>query len=95
MTPGLTMEQLPPKRRHDLHRAYLVRFEGRRIGLIESTHIGRSSSLFFHAYVLIEDREVNIELSTDLEERAEAILAAWRDPASNVHTRYWLGLDRP
>lgn len=95
VTPDLTTIPLPPRSRSDRTPRWEVRFEGELIGTIEEKKIGRSSSRFFQGFVLIGDRSLNIELNIDFEERCEAILEAWRDPASNVHTRYALRLPDP
>lgn len=95
VTPDLTTTPLPPRSRTDRTPRWEVRFKGKRIGYLEEKNIGRSSSRFFHAYVLIGDRTINLELDPDFEQRCETILQAWRDPSSNVHARYVLGLPDP
>lgn len=72
-----------------------MRFEGNAIGTVEAKKIGRSSSQFYQAFVIIDGRTINLELDTDFEGRVETILEAWRDPASNVHTRYRLAVPDP
>ncbi|MEQ6896232.1 hypothetical protein [Microbacterium sp. KR10-403] len=92
MTPELTTELLPPASRNSRAPRWAVRFEGKLIGEVQAKKIGRSSSQFYEGLVLIQGRLISIELDTDLEERCEEILKAWRDPSSNVHTRYALKL---
>lgn len=65
--------------------------DGKKIGEIHQKRIGRNSSIFFHAFVLVEGRLVDIELNTDFDDRADRILAAHLDPMSNRHVRYWTG----
>lgn len=95
VTPDLTTTPLPPRSRTDHTPRWEVRFEGKRIGYLEEKKIGRSSSRFFQAFVVIGDRTINLELDPDFEQRCETILQAWRDPSSNVHARYVLGLPDP
>lgn len=95
VTPGLTTHELPPRSRTDRKPRWEARFEGKRIGLVEETKIGRSSTRFFHAYVLVDERLISLELDPDFEQRCETILHAWRDPPSNTHVRYALGLPDP
>jgi hypothetical protein len=92
VTPGLTAELLTPQSTSDRAQRWSVLFEGKPIGRIQSRQIGRSSSRFYEGVVIIDGKSISIELSTDFEERCEKILSAWRDPASNVHAKYALGL---
>jgi len=91
----LTLHELPPRTRTDRHPRWEVRYQGKLIGWVESQTIGRSSTRFFHGYVLIEGQRIDLEINTDLEERCQTVLDAWRDPASNVHARYALRLPEP
>ncbi|WP_146185205.1 hypothetical protein [Microbacterium sp. HMWF026] len=95
MTPHLTTTPLPPRTRTDRTQRWEVRFEGTAIGTVEAKKVGRSSSQFYQAFVFIEGRTINLELDIDFEGRVETILAAWRDPASNVHTRIAFKLPDP
>lgn len=95
VTPDLTTHELPLRSRTDRKPRWEVRFEGKRIGVVEETKVGRSSTRFFHAYVFIGERSINLELDPDFEGRCETILRAWHDPSSNVHVRYALGLPDP
>lgn len=92
---GLTTHELLRRSRTDRYQRWDVRFQGNRIGYLQETKIGRSSTRFFHAYVVIGDRTISLELDPDFEGRCETILRAWRDPSSNVHVRYVLGLPDP
>ena len=95
MTPDLTATPLPPRSRTDRTPRWEVRFEGKAIGTVEAKKIGRSSSQFYQAFVVIDGRTINLELDIDFEGRVETILEAWRDPASNVHTRIAFKLPDP
>jgi hypothetical protein len=81
-----------PRTYNDRSTRWEVRFDGEPIGRVEEKKIGRSSSLFFVAFVFVDGVTINLELSTDFEERCQSILEAWREPASNVHVRSVLRL---
>lgn len=92
MTPDLTAEPAPPLSRSNRNLRWSVRFEGTLIGHIGAKKIGRCSTQFYEGFVLVDGHTISIELDPDFENRCEAVLGAWRDPASNVHTRYMLGI---
>lgn len=93
MDDRLTLTEIPT-RPHSPPR-WDVRYDGDRIGRIEQTRIGRAHTIFYRGIVFINGVEIDIELDTDRDERAERVLAAWADPASSVHVRYWLRLPDP
>jgi len=91
MDPLLTTEPIPvdPRRLPK----WDVLYGGKKIGRIEQERIGRSTSMFFHAFVFVGGKTISLELDTRFEDRCAKILQAWRDPASTPQTRYWLGLE--
>ncbi|MCD2497882.1 hypothetical protein [Microbacterium nymphoidis] len=60
--------------------------------VIEAKKIGRSSTQFYEGFVLVDGRTISIELDPNFDQRCAMVLSAWRDPASNVHVRYALGI---
>lgn len=42
--------------------------------------------------MLVDGRTISIELDPNFDQRCAMVLSAWRDPASNVHVRYALGI---
>jgi hypothetical protein len=82
--------QLLAKLRTDLPE-WEVTLSGVKIGRIQRVKIGKSSSVFFHAYGVHPDtrREYSLESSTDFDDRVRVIAAFWADPGSSVHFRQW------
>lgn len=66
-----------------------VLYGGQRIGRLEQQRIGRAAAPFFKAWVFLDGDEVNLEVDTDRDGRAERILAAWLDPLSVLQSRSW------
>ncbi len=64
-----------------------VFFNGEAIGLIQPKKLGRTSYPFYQAigYFPGTGEHVNLELSTDLEERCQVLLEFQRSPQSSVH----------
>lgn len=65
--------------------------EQKKIGEVRQFRVGRSTSVFYNALVLVDGQLVDLELNIDFDERCDAVLAAHLDPMSNRHVRYWLG----
>jgi hypothetical protein len=82
--------KLLPARSADLPE-WEVTLAGVKIGRIQQVKIGKSSSVFFHAYGIHPDtrREYSLESSTDFGDRVRVIAAFWADPESSVHYRQW------
>jgi hypothetical protein len=92
MTSGLTTHKMLPRTAKDRSVRWEVCFEGDRIGYLEQKKVGRSTLVFYEAFVIIDGKDVSLERSTDFEERCESVLKAWRAPESNLHVRSVLRL---
>lgn len=79
---------LRPKRSTDL-REWEVLDRGKVIGTIEEVKLPHAVSTFFHAHGIhpASGEIVNLELSTEFDERVEIIKSFRTDPESSVHYR--------
>lgn len=90
---GVELRLLPPRSRRVRYPLpeWDVVLRGRRVGVIEQWTVRSSSSTFYRATAFHPDSgaPIRLESSTDLAERVEKVLAAWRDPASFTHKSSW------
>nr|WP_300146727.1 hypothetical protein [Propionicimonas sp.] len=68
-----------------------MQLEGKCIGQIRQWKVDSASATFYDATAIHPEtgKPIPLESNTDLAERVEAVLAAWRDPTRFIHKPSW------
>lgn len=87
---GLSLRLLLPSTRHSLP-VWEISLDGRVIGTVEQLNVGRSTKAFYRAIGIHNQtgERVSLELSTDYDERVEAVHRFWLDPLSCAQHLPW------
>ena len=90
---GVRLRRLPPKSRRSRNAPpeWDVVLDGARIGWIEQWNVRSASSTFYRATAVHPGTgaPIPLESNTDLAERVEKVVAAWKDPARFVRKSSW------
>jgi hypothetical protein len=90
---GVRLQRLPPKSRRVRNPPpeWEVQLEGERIGQIEQWKVDSASAIFYRATAFHPEtgQAIPLESNTDLAERVEKVVEAWRDPTRFLHKASW------